>query len=225
LAQAVALIRIRNTFDHLYFRRRYTVLFFTLVFTVVASPIFSILKLRGFFIESVLAISLVAAVLPINFKRRRIHLVFIAAALVARPVASLHGDPVISAIVLVTWTLIGLCAAGTALRFAMKGKEVDAEHISAALSAYLLAGIYFGLLYWVLEQIRPETFSLTGEFSRGTASYFSFVTLATIGYGDIVPRTDVARSLAVMEGVGGQLFLAVLVARLLSLYPQSRGKE
>ena len=53
--------------------------------------------------------------------------------------------------------------------------------------------------------------------------YFSFVTLATLGYGDIVPRTDVARGLAIVEGVGGQLFLAVLVARLVSLY--SRGKE
>ena len=222
MAHAVILIRFRDTLEHLYFRRRYTVLFYTLVFTVVASPILSVLRLRDSLIESVLAVSLVATVMPNNFSGRRIYRAFFAAALVARPVAGWLGNPAISAMVLGTWTLIGLCAAGTALRFAMKGKEVHAEHVSAALSAYLLAGIYFGLLYWVLEQIRPGTFSLTGEFSRGTASYFSFVTLATIGYGDIVPRTDVARSLAVMEGVGGQLFLAVLVARLLSLYPQSR---
>ena len=51
-----------------------------------------------------------------------------------------------------------------------------------------------------------------------TALYFSFITLATVGYGDIVPRSDVARGLAIVEGVGGQLFLAVLVARLVSLY-------
>jgi voltage-gated potassium channel Kch len=53
--------------------------------------------------------------------------------------------------------------------------------------------------------------------------YFSFVTLATLGYGDIVPRSDIARGLAIVEGVGGQLFLAVLIARLVSLY--ARGKE
>ena len=53
--------------------------------------------------------------------------------------------------------------------------------------------------------------------------YFSFVTLATLGYGDIVPRTEVAQGLAIVEGVGGQLFLAVLIARLVSLY--ARGKE
>ena len=51
-----------------------------------------------------------------------------------------------------------------------------------------------------------------------SAIYFSFVTLATLGYGDIVPRTDVARGLAIVEGVGGQLSLAVMVARLVSLY-------
>jgi voltage-gated potassium channel Kch len=121
------------------------------------------------------------------------------------------------------WTLIGLFAAAGALRFAMHAKEVDAEHLYAALSAYMLAGIFFGLFYWVLEQISPGSFVLSGEFSRMSALYFSFVTLATLGYGDIVPRTDLTRSVAMVEGVGGQLFLAVMVARLVSLY--ARGKD
>jgi voltage-gated potassium channel Kch len=105
----------------------------------------------------------------------------------------------------------------------MRAVSVDAEHLYAALSAYLLAGIFFGLFYWVLEQSWPGTFAFAGKFSRMGALYFSFVTLATLGYGDIVPRTDVARGLAIVEGVGGQLFLAVLVARLVSLY--GRGQE
>jgi hypothetical protein len=104
----------------------------------------------------------------------------------------------------------------------MRAATVDAEHLYAALSAYLLAGIYFGVLYWVLEQVWPGSFTKNDEFSRVSAIYFSFVTLATLGYGDIAPRTDIARGLAIIEGVGGQLFLAVLVARLVSLY--GRGK-
>jgi hypothetical protein len=48
--------------------------------------------------------------------------------------------------------------------------------------------------------------------------------LATLGYGDIVPRTDVARGFAIVEGVGGQLFLAVLVARLVSLYTRGESR-
>jgi ion channel len=92
-----------------------------------------------------------------------------------------------------------------------------------ALSAYLLVGIYFGLLYWALAQVRPGMFS-EGNLSRSRAIYFRFVSLATVGYGDIVLRLDVARGLAIIEGVGGQLFLAVQVARLVSSYSNA-GKE
>jgi voltage-gated potassium channel len=126
-------------------------------------------------------------------------------------------------ITLGVWTIVGLLAAASALKFAMNARMVDTEHLYAALSAYLLAGIFLGHFYWVLEQNWPGSFTHAGDFSRVSAIYFSFVTLATVGYGDIVPRTDVARGLAIVEGVGGQLFLAVLIARLLSLY--TRGKE
>jgi voltage-gated potassium channel Kch len=125
----------------------------------------------------------------------------------------------------VVWTLVGLFAAARALRFAMGAASVDAEHLYAALSAYLMAGIFFGLFYWALEQIGPGAFVAGGEFSRMSALYFSFVTLATLGYGDIVPRTDVARGVAIVEGVGGQLFLAVMVARLVSLYARAGRQE
>jgi Ion channel len=106
----------------------------------------------------------------------------------------------------------------SALKFAFSAHSVSRQHVDAALSAYLLAGVFFGNLYWVLEQIQPGSFTFAGESSINSAIYFSFVTLATLGYGDIVPRTDVARGLAIVEAVGGQLFLAVMIARLVSLY-------
>jgi voltage-gated potassium channel Kch len=57
------------------------------------------------------------------------------------------------------------------------------------------------------------------------ALYFSFVTLATLGYGDIVPASDLTRRLAVVEAVIGQLYLAVLVARLVGLYTAGEGRR
>ena len=77
-----------------------------------------------------------------------------------------------------------------------------AERILAALDAYLLAGLLFGVL--------PR------------AIYFGFVTIATLGYGDVVPISEPARGLALVEGVSGQMYLAVLVARVVSLYSQQR---
>ncbi|HTS10357.1 MAG TPA: ion channel, partial [Candidatus Eisenbacteria bacterium] len=201
-----------------YLRRRYTILFYTLVLTMVASPVIAGIGWRGALIESLLAVNLLAAVMPFNTGKRREYLLVAMAALwIARPVTVWLGHPTMSKLTLAVWTLVGLLAAASALRFAMSGIRIEAEHLFAALSAYLLSGVYFGLLYWAIEELHPGTFA-PPNFSRTGAIYFSFVTLATLGYGDIVPRSDLARGLAVVEGVGGQLFLAVLVARLLSLY-------
>jgi hypothetical protein len=169
--------------------------------------------------ELLLAGSLLAAILPLSVVRNHpALLVGMVLIWLARPVSGWLDQRVLSTLTLGIWTLIGLVAAAAALRFAMRGSHVDAERLYAALSAYLLAGICFGLLYWVLEQMIPDAFNVTGSFSQASAIYFSFVTLATLGYGDIAPRADIARGLAIVEGVGGQLFLAVLVARLVSLY-------
>lgn len=204
-----------------YLNRRYTILFYALVFTLLASPVIAAFGLSGALIESFLAASLLVALMPVSEGKIRSLLLAVMIALwLARPVTAWLGHPTLSEVTLSAWTLIELFAAVAALRFAMRGTKVDAEHLFAALSAYLLAGLYFGLLYWALEQLHPGTVAAS-NFSRTGAIYYSFVTLATIGYGDIVPRTDVARGIAIVEGVGGQLFLAVLVARLLSLYTGS----
>jgi hypothetical protein len=208
-----------NGLVHTYLHHRYMTLFYALLVTMVAAPIFSALNFNGTLIESLLAACLLAATLPVGAVRNRPYL-FVAIVVVwlARLVTTALDHRALSEMTLGIWTLIGLLAAVAALRFSIGATRVDAEHLYAALSAYLLAGIYVGLLYWVLEQMKPGTFSFTGEFSQYSAIYFSFVTLATLGYGDIVPRAEVARSVAIVEGVGGQLFLAVLVARLVSLY-------
>ena len=210
---------------HAYGRRRYTTLFYSLLFMLVAGPVFATLRLGGGVLELFLAAILLMAVIPVGSGRTRsLLLAGLAVLLAARVAAAWLGHSALSAIALVMWTLVALVAAAGALRFAMRSRTVHAEHLYAALSAYLLAGIFLGLLYWVLEQLRPSTFfTATGEFSRTSAIYFSFVTLATLGYGDIVPRSDLARGLAVVEGIGGQLFLAVLVARMVSSYV--RGKD
>jgi hypothetical protein len=216
-ADADGLLALRDL-GRFYLRRRYTILFFTLVFTLVAAPVVAAFGLSGALIESLLAANLLAALMPVKAGKSRSLLLAVMTALwLARPGAAWLGHRALSTATLGAWTLIGLLAAAVALRFAMRAVKVDAEHLFAALSAYLLAGIYFGLLYWALEQLHPGTFT-GSNLSRTGGIYFSFVTLATLGYGDIVPRTEVARGLAIVEGVGGQLFLAVLVARLVSLY-------
>jgi Ion channel len=213
----------QRTLARAYLSWRYAILFYTLLVTMVVSPLVAAFDWNGALIEFLLAANLLAAVMPVNSgHNRRLLLAAMALVGLARLATAWFEHPLISAATLSIWTLIGLIAAATALRFSMRATQVDGEHLYAALSAYLLAGIFFGLFYWALEQQHPGTFTSAGNFSRMSAIYYSFVTLATLGYGDIVPRTDVARGFAIVEGVGGQLFLAVMVARLVSLYAREK---
>ena len=207
-----------------YFQRRFHILFYSLLLTLVAAPASGTLGLDAGLLEVFLAANLLIAVTSVGTRRGwRVLLVTLATLWAARLATIWLDHPVLSVISLGTWTVLGLFASAGALRFAMRARFVDAEHVYAALSAYVLAGILLGFFYWALEQIWPSSFTLNGEFSRMSAIYFSFVTLATLGYGDIVPHSDVARGLAIVEGVGGQLFLAVLIARLVSVY--GRGND
>ena len=82
----------------------------------------------------------------------------------------------------------------------------------------MLAGLFFGQIYWSIEQAWPGSLTGPDPVTDSTAVYYSFVTLATLGYGDYLPRSDLARGIATFEVIGGQLFLAVMVARLIGAF-------
>jgi hypothetical protein len=214
-----------------YLARRYTILFYSLLLTLGAGPLLAALHLDDRLLQLFLALNLLAAVLGVSDRRfSGFFLLLVGAALMVRLAAvPLHAEALAKA-GLALWTVIGLLAAAGAVRFAMRGAAVSAEHLYAALSAYLLAGLFFGVLYWTVERAWPGSLVVAGaavvpgRFSSSSAIYFSFVTQATLGYGDVVPATEVARGLAIIQAVAGQLYLAVMVARLVSLYVQSGRK-
>jgi hypothetical protein len=206
----------------IYFRKRYTILFYSLLLTLVASPLLAAFNRSSIVIELLLAATLMIAVLPMRIVSVRWALrILIVLALAGRLFASLLGQT-ISSLNLGIWTGVGLFAAVNALRFTLKATSIKSGHIYAALSAYLLAGLSFGTLYWALERAWPGSLvyggAIVDRFSQADGVYFSFVTLATLGYGDFLPKTELARGLAILEAVAGQLYLGVMVARLLSLY-------
>jgi len=99
------------------------------------------------------------------------------------------------------------------------------------VAAYLLLGLTWYMAYHLVALGFPEAFSVQGSSLSGDRAslpsqlfYFSFVTLTTLGYGDIVAVHPLARMLVILEGVTGQLFPAILIARLVSLHAQSKRK-
>jgi hypothetical protein len=101
-----------------------------------------------------------------------------------------------------------------------KEEEVTEDLITGAICVYLILGMVWAFVFYFLELAKPGSFSFATTFQQdiGSFMYYSFITLATVGYGDIVPLTSPARSLAVLEAVTGQLYLAVTIARLVGVH-------
>ena len=128
-----------------------------------------------------------------------------------------------------SWLLFIIYVTWSELRSVLKQKDVTGESIAMSISVYLLMGLAWGLLYILLFQLQPNAFNLSGSPTPapGRAEdvqplfpifvYFSLTTLSTIGYGDIIPVSLQARYAAVAEGITGQFYLAILVARLVGL--------
>ena len=100
-------------------------------------------------------------------------------------------------------------------------QQVSGDAILGAVCGYLLLGIIWSLLYSAVETASPGSFGMpargvteaaTARPDRGILSYYSFITLSTVGYGDVTPTTPLTRTLAWMEAITGQFYLAVLVA-------------
>ncbi len=108
------------------------------------------------------------------------------------------------------------------LSFLMRVKKAGQETINAAICVYLSLGIAWAMAYMLLELLLPGSFRIA-EYAKDSQVivlemvYYSMVTLTTLGYGDITPVTPMAKNLSALEAIIGQVYLTVLVARLVSL--------
>jgi hypothetical protein len=162
--------------------------------------------------------------------------VIVAATGVGLATAILDRPSALSAVVARGSALVALGVLGGVIAGAVFGPgRVTWHRIQGGVALYLIVALFFAHLYGLLTELVPDAFSGTtglnahtaglnahAVFYRGRLLYFSLVTLTTTGYGDIVPLHSVARSLATLEAVVGQLYPATLLARLVTLELQDR---
>jgi hypothetical protein len=126
----------------------------------------------------------------------------------------------IAAMVPIAFTILIL------FRFILRARRVNSEVICAAVSNYLLMGFLWAFAYAIVAQLAPGSFAISAPAASADVSsmvkftpvYFSFVTLCTVGYGDIAPVSTPARLLALLEAMAGAFYMAILVARLVAVY-------
>ena len=111
------------------------------------------------------------------------------------------------------------------LTYVLGSGRVTSDKIYGAICAYLLFGYAWTFAYSVIEEVQPGSFtSLTTIDAHDIVSrvmqmrYFSFVSLTSVGYGDIVPHTQLARTMALLEAMLGQFYLVALIGRLVGLH-------
>jgi len=110
----------------------------------------------------------------------------------------------------------------------IQAEEVSQDTVVGGICVYLLVGLCFAMTFILMTELQPGMFVADGEMimrsSADTSAhatkllYFSFVTLTTLGYGDVTPVGDIAQMFAVAEALIGQLYLTIFVARLVALY-------
>jgi hypothetical protein len=118
------------------------------------------------------------------------------------------------------------------LKDVMTGSRLSSEQVYGAVCAYLLIGFLFASIYGFIVLVDPGAFTYSAALeaewanaegrSSSALTYFSFVTMSTLGYGDITPVSNAARTLAWIQAVMGQLYLAITIAALVGAHIASR---
>ena len=216
-------------------RNRYVVLLGVLIFFHLALPALRMfVPLHHSFAAEVVVVALVVVLIfgmifavSQNSAVRTAAVLLAVPALVARGIDIVAPSPLFEAISMLCMVAILFLIIGAGLRVLFRPMVVTIDTISASLCAYILMVLLWAYLYALVDLFLPGSFaySLDENFvmnmSGGRAVdavYFSFVTMTTLGYGDILPATPPAMALATLEAFVGQMYIAILVARLVAVY-------
>jgi hypothetical protein len=140
-------------------------------------------------------------------------------------IATMFGDDgkLVSAAVFLVAAMLYFIAPLSILRHIVQQSEVDQETVLGAIDAYLLVGMFFAYAYQAIGAIQAGPFFENGiDGTVAQSLFFSFTTLTTTGYGNLVPAANPGQSFAVMEMLIGQLFLVTAVAKVINLWRPAR---
>ncbi|HML96756.1 MAG TPA: ion channel [Thermodesulfobacteriota bacterium] len=206
--------------------RRFSYLAKSLVLLIIAYPYLEANTLDQIILTLLTIMVMIAAIIAVS-KRRRDYIIMAVLSLpwfvsliVNLPLFELDGGVIIRkeivfAVLLFFYTTISIFI------HLIRSREVTTEILFAAVCVYLLIGLSWAALYVLIELVTPGSFvDTSGHLAMTPPRYlfFSFVTLTTVGYGNIIPATDQARSIAVIEAIVGQLYITIMVARLVGLH-------
>ncbi len=213
---------------------RYGSLLIALILLMLLQPLAETVAGK-YLLEVLFIVILFAGLRAIEIKRGllRFEIMLLLLSLVLNVIGILAGNEGLFFLGIAGRSLFMLLVALTILFDLFRGSKVSGDTLAGAVCVYLLIALIWGSFFLLIEFMLPGSFSFTqGEtrlqlwISREFYSffYFSMVTMTTVGYGDMVPVSTLARTFATMEAIIGQIYLAILVARLVGMHLVSQQK-
>ena len=222
-------IRMHNTFIQTLSQSRFLILLVLILLTIVLTPFLDHFLETRILMDGFLTAIFFAIIFAIRSKRTH----GIVASILVLPliVSTWSVYFVDSAHIGLLTRVFGVLFFGYAviiiLQIIVRSSKVTRETIFAAIVAYLLIALMWAFLYMILEMVAPGSFSFPDKSIRLETmqfEYFSFITITTLGYGDITPLTNRASALTLLEAIIGQIYLVVLVAWLVGMYVSRKAK-
>jgi len=212
--------------------RKFAYLFFALVTLIATSPYLDKPGMPSVLFRLISAVAFLAATYAVREKRAQ----WITALLLAFPAGVLnsiyafHANPRIAVPTLIFTILFLGFTLVLLLRAVLHAQTVTIDTIYGAITVYLLIAFVWGATFLLLETLQPGALAINTTWHPNhkidwpDCMFFSFVTLTSVGYGDMVPITPQARTLAILEAVSGIMYVAVLVARLVGLHSAEKSQ-
>ncbi|MCP3942866.1 MAG: two pore domain potassium channel family protein [Desulfobacteraceae bacterium] len=194
-----------------------------LLIYVIATPFFALIMNEKLFLNIAFSAVMLSAIMTVSHKKKsRIWVVllgFVCLVFIWLKVSIITSEIMLASVVL--QALFNFFMVFIIILFIFETTVITRNTISAAVVAYLFVALSFADLFLMVELISPGSFSISHDrimLDPSVLRYFSFVTLSTLGYGDIVPISSPAKNLVVAEALIGPIYLTVLIAKLVGGY-------
>ena len=210
-------------------KERFLILICLILGLIVLVPILKGFAAIRIFLDIFITAIYISMVYTFSHKKRHIYIGALLAMvmLISLWLQYFHQNNLVFAIGRICGILFFIMVITNILTFIFKSEDVTIEVIYAALLVYLLMALMWSFVYVLLELINSPSFNMAMSLEQGSqmwSIYYSFVTITTLGYGDITPATELASSFSILEAVVGQLYLVVVVARLVGMHVSSKSR-
>lgn len=215
--------RAGTQFIKTYVKSKFTLLLIALIMVILLVPYTNQYGFGPWALKTIYTLIVIAAVLVL--RRTRFRLIFFASLaginIIFNFLELLYGGKLLALIDSISFGLF--CGLFLAAIFAevLSTRKITQDTIYGAICIYLLIGITYATAYGIIEIITPDAFIHTGNPPQAIHGfnllYFSFITLTTVGFGDIIAVSAPAKSIVILESISGIFYLAILVARLVGM--------